>query len=49
MQHILEEESIMFDSAYADGVLSPHNDALVISLFLYDTNVKHVLTDPGSS
>ncbi|XP_070014684.1 uncharacterized protein [Nicotiana sylvestris] len=30
-----------------DGVLIPHNDALVISLIVDDTNVKQVLIDPG--
>ncbi|XP_070004470.1 uncharacterized protein [Nicotiana sylvestris] len=49
VRQVLEEESITFDDAYADGVLSPHNYALVISLFVYDTNVKRVLIDPGSS
>ncbi|XP_070017400.1 uncharacterized protein [Nicotiana sylvestris] len=33
----------------ADGVLIPHNDVLVISLLVHDTNVKRVLIDPGSS
>ncbi|XP_070005783.1 uncharacterized protein [Nicotiana sylvestris] len=33
----------------ADGVLTPHNNALVISLIIHDTNVKRVLIDPGSS
>ncbi|XP_070012962.1 uncharacterized protein [Nicotiana sylvestris] len=49
VRHVLEEESIMFDNADADVVLSPHNDALVISLLVHDTNVKRVLIDPGSS
>ncbi|XP_070028643.1 uncharacterized protein [Nicotiana sylvestris] len=49
VRHVLEEESITFDDADADGVLSPHNDALVISLPVHDTNVKRVLIDPGSS
>ncbi|XP_070014916.1 uncharacterized protein [Nicotiana sylvestris] len=40
VQHVLEEDNITFDDADADGVLSPHNDALVISLIVYDTNVK---------
>ncbi|XP_070022442.1 uncharacterized protein [Nicotiana sylvestris] len=48
VRHVLEEKSITFDDAYADGVLSPHNDALVISLLVQDTNVKRVLIDPGS-
>ncbi|XP_070002898.1 uncharacterized protein [Nicotiana sylvestris] len=49
VQHALEEESITFDDVDADVILSPHNDALVISLLVYDTNVKRVLIDPGSS
>ncbi|XP_070013401.1 uncharacterized protein [Nicotiana sylvestris] len=49
VRHVLEEESITFDDADADGVLTPHNDTLVISLLLHDTNVKRVLIDPGSS
>ncbi|XP_070021996.1 uncharacterized protein [Nicotiana sylvestris] len=49
VRQVLEEESITSDDEDADGVLSPHNDALVISLFVYDTNVKRVLIDPGSS
>ncbi|XP_070008488.1 uncharacterized protein [Nicotiana sylvestris] len=49
VRHVLKEESITFDDANADGVLSPHNDALVISILVYDTNVKRVLIDPGCS
>ncbi|XP_070025865.1 uncharacterized protein [Nicotiana sylvestris] len=49
VRHVLEEESITFDDADADGILSPHNDVLVISLLVHDTNVKRVLIDPGSS
>ncbi|XP_070023250.1 uncharacterized protein [Nicotiana sylvestris] len=29
VQHVIEEESIRFDNADADGVLTPHNDALM--------------------
>ncbi|XP_070019920.1 uncharacterized protein [Nicotiana sylvestris] len=49
MRHVLEENNITFNDADADGVLTLHNDALVISLIIYDTNVKRVLIDPGSS
>ncbi|XP_070019546.1 uncharacterized protein [Nicotiana sylvestris] len=49
VRHVLEEDSITFTDADADGVLTPHNDALVISLIVHDTNVKRVLVDPGSS
>ncbi|XP_070004168.1 uncharacterized protein [Nicotiana sylvestris] len=49
VRHVIEEENITFDNADADGVLTSHNDALVISLIVHDTNVKRVLIDPGSS
>ncbi|XP_070007814.1 uncharacterized protein [Nicotiana sylvestris] len=49
VRHVLEEESITCDDADADGVLTPYNDALVISLLVHDINVKRVLIDPGSS
>ncbi|XP_070020077.1 uncharacterized protein [Nicotiana sylvestris] len=49
VRKVLEEESIIFDDADADGVLTPHNDALLISLLVHDTNVKRVLIDPSSS
>ncbi|XP_070005841.1 uncharacterized protein [Nicotiana sylvestris] len=46
VRQVLEEDSITFDDV--DGVLTPHNDALVISLIVHDTNVKRVLIEPGS-
>ncbi|XP_070045628.1 uncharacterized protein [Nicotiana tomentosiformis] len=46
---VLEGDSITFDDEDADGLFSPHNDALVISFFVHDTNVKQGLFDPGSS
>ncbi|XP_070030761.1 uncharacterized protein [Nicotiana sylvestris] len=49
VRHVLEEKSITFDYANADSMLTPHNDALVISLLVHDTNMKRVLIDPGSS
>ncbi|XP_070025107.1 uncharacterized protein [Nicotiana sylvestris] len=49
VRHVLEEESITFYDANAYGVLTSHNDALVISLLVHDTNVKRVLIDLGSS
>ncbi|XP_070002271.1 uncharacterized protein [Nicotiana sylvestris] len=49
VRQVLENESISFDDADTEGVMTPHNDALVISLLVYDTNVKRVLIDPGSS
>ncbi|XP_070052759.1 uncharacterized protein [Nicotiana tomentosiformis] len=44
----LEDGNITFDDADADGLMIPHNDALVISLLIHDTNVKRVLIDLGS-
>ncbi|XP_070002971.1 uncharacterized protein [Nicotiana sylvestris] len=49
VRQILEEDNITFDDTNTDGVLTPHNDALVISLLVHDTNVKRVLIDLGSS
>ncbi|XP_070045806.1 uncharacterized protein [Nicotiana tomentosiformis] len=45
----LEDNNITFDDVDADGLMIPHNDALVISLLIHDTNVKRVLIDPCSS
>ncbi|XP_075086104.1 uncharacterized protein LOC142168842 [Nicotiana tabacum] len=45
----LEGGNITFDDADTDGLMIPHNDALVISLLIPDTNVKRVLIDPGNS
>ncbi|XP_070029577.1 uncharacterized protein [Nicotiana sylvestris] len=47
-RHVLEKDNITFNDEDADGILTPHNDALVISLIIHDTNVKRVLIDPGS-
>ncbi|XP_075092204.1 uncharacterized protein LOC142172475 [Nicotiana tabacum] len=49
VRHVLKEYSMTFDGEDADGVLILHNNALVISLLIYDTNIKRVLIDPGSS
>ncbi|XP_070016035.1 uncharacterized protein [Nicotiana sylvestris] len=49
VRQVLENESISFDDADTEGIMTPHNNALVISLLVYDTNVKRVLIDPGSS
>ncbi|XP_019256295.1 PREDICTED: uncharacterized protein LOC109234683 [Nicotiana attenuata] len=49
VRQVLEKDSTTFDDADADGALIPHNDALVISFLLYDTNVKQILINPGSS
>ncbi|XP_070045861.1 uncharacterized protein [Nicotiana tomentosiformis] len=45
----LWKDDIAFTDEDADGLLLPHNDALVISLNVLDFKIKHVLMDPGSS
>ncbi|XP_019237956.1 PREDICTED: uncharacterized protein LOC109218090 [Nicotiana attenuata] len=45
----LREDDITFTEEDADGLLLPHNDALVISLNVLDFKIKRVLVDPGSS
>ncbi|XP_070037108.1 uncharacterized protein [Nicotiana tomentosiformis] len=45
----LREDDITFTEQDADGLLLPHNDALVISLNVLDFKIKRVLVDPGSS
>ncbi|XP_075077353.1 uncharacterized protein LOC142164080 [Nicotiana tabacum] len=42
------EESIIFDESDADGLTFPHNDALVITLRVLDTDVKCIMVDNGS-
>ncbi|XP_070057947.1 uncharacterized protein [Nicotiana tomentosiformis] len=37
------EESIIFDESDADDLTFSHNDALVITLRMLDTNVKHIV------
>ncbi|XP_070010570.1 uncharacterized protein [Nicotiana sylvestris] len=46
---VLEGDSITFDDEDADDLIISHNDALVVSLLVHDTNIKRVLIDPGSS
>nr|XP_016484765.1 PREDICTED: uncharacterized protein LOC107805277 [Nicotiana tabacum] len=43
------EDDITFTEEDADGLLLPHNDALVISHNVLDFKSKLVLVDPGSS
>lgn len=43
------EDDITFTEEDADGLLLPHNDALVISLNVLDFKIKRVLVDTGSS
>nr|XP_009592529.1 uncharacterized protein LOC104089366 [Nicotiana tomentosiformis] len=43
------EDDITFTEEDGDGLLLPHNDALVISLNVLDFKIKRVLVDIGSS
>ncbi|XP_059288158.1 uncharacterized protein LOC132041462 [Lycium ferocissimum] len=43
------EGSISFSDEDAEGIIQPHNDALVISILIFKSQVKRVLIDPGSS
>ncbi|XP_070047524.1 uncharacterized protein [Nicotiana tomentosiformis] len=43
------EDDITFTEEDADGLLLPHNNALVISLNVLDFKIKRVLVDLGSS
>ncbi|XP_009589851.1 uncharacterized protein [Nicotiana tomentosiformis] len=49
VHQVLDGDNITFDDEDVDGLTISHNDALVISLLVHDTNVKRVLIDPGSS
>ncbi|XP_009591397.1 uncharacterized protein [Nicotiana tomentosiformis] len=49
IRQVLEREHIAFNHEDTDGLFIPHNDALVISLLVHDTNVKWVLIVPSSS
>nr|XP_016471016.1 PREDICTED: uncharacterized protein LOC107793222 [Nicotiana tabacum] len=42
------EESIIFDKSKANGLDFPHNDALVVTLQVLDTDVKCIMIDDGS-
>nr|XP_009590468.1 uncharacterized protein LOC104087641 [Nicotiana tomentosiformis] len=43
------EGSISFSDEDTEDIVQPHNDALVISVLINKSRVKHVLIDPGSS
>ncbi|XP_019266485.1 PREDICTED: uncharacterized protein LOC109243928 [Nicotiana attenuata] len=47
-RYTILEESIIFDESNADGLNFPHNDALVITLRILDTDVKRIMVDAGS-
>ncbi|XP_070009964.1 uncharacterized protein [Nicotiana sylvestris] len=49
IRQVLEKDNITFVDVDAYGVIIPHNDALVLSLLVHDTNVKWILINPGSS
>ncbi|XP_009587219.1 uncharacterized protein [Nicotiana tomentosiformis] len=49
VRQVLKGDIIVFDDEGVNDLIIPHNDALVISLFVHDTNVKRVFIDPGSS
>lgn len=42
------EESIIFDESDTDDLTFPHNDALIITLQILDTDVKCFMVDDGS-
>ncbi|XP_070055403.1 uncharacterized protein [Nicotiana tomentosiformis] len=41
--------TLFFNDEDAEGIVKPHNDALVISVLINKSRVKRVLIDPGSS
>ncbi|XP_059315092.1 uncharacterized protein LOC132065626 [Lycium ferocissimum] len=43
------EGSISFNDEDAKGIIQPYNDALVISILTFKSQVKHFLIDPSSS
>ncbi|XP_019225304.1 PREDICTED: uncharacterized protein LOC109206893 [Nicotiana attenuata] len=43
------EESIIFDKLDTHGLVFPHYDALVITLRVFDTKVRCIMVDDGSS
>lgn len=49
MRQTLIRESIVFDDEDAHGLNMPHNDALLIALQIFGTDVRRVLIDPRTS
>nr|XP_009797321.1 PREDICTED: uncharacterized protein LOC104243768 [Nicotiana sylvestris] len=41
--------TLSFNNEDAEGIVPPHNDALVISVLVNKSRIKSVLIDPGSS
>ncbi|XP_060183906.1 uncharacterized protein LOC132613724 [Lycium barbarum] len=48
-RNYVPDRFISFNDEDAEGIIQPHNDALVISVLINKTHVKHILIDPGSS
>ncbi|XP_070053352.1 uncharacterized protein [Nicotiana tomentosiformis] len=44
----VSEGTVSFNDEDAEGIVQPHNDALVISILINKSRVKRVLIDPGS-
>nr|XP_016432365.1 PREDICTED: uncharacterized protein LOC107759020 [Nicotiana tabacum] len=42
------KESIIFNKSNTQGLVFPHYDALVITLCIFDTDVKRIMVDDGS-
>ncbi|XP_019231187.1 PREDICTED: uncharacterized protein LOC109212030 [Nicotiana attenuata] len=42
------EESIIFDKSDTHGLVFPHYDALVITLCVFDTDIRRIMVDDGS-
>lgn len=45
----MREIIVVFDNKDVDGLNMPHTDALVITLWIFDTDVRRVLIDPDIS
>jgi len=45
----ISEGTISFNDEDAEGIVQPHNDALVISVLINKSRVKRILINPGSS
>ncbi|XP_070042906.1 uncharacterized protein [Nicotiana tomentosiformis] len=45
----IPEGTLSFDDEDAEGIVQPHNDALVISVLVNNIRLKRVLIDPGSA
>ena len=43
-----QEEAIIFIEHDIEGVLAPHNDAIVVTVNIIDFNIYHIFIDNGS-